>query len=78
MERLVHKACAGIGREQQAHAVTNLVIVLGRETLHHDAHGPHHIIADVGATDALASLAAEEPRVVLAPYESARVLIDRK
>ena len=44
--------------------------------MHHDAHGPHHVVAHVRTADALAGLATEERGVVLAPHKAARVLVD--
>src|SRR3712207_4824877 len=46
------------------------------EGSHHDTHGPRHVESHVGAAYSLARLAAEEVRVVLAPHETAGVLID--
>ena len=43
VERLVHEACARIGGQQLAHAPGDFLVVVGRESLHHDAHGPDEI-----------------------------------
>ena len=66
-----------IGIQEGLHAPANLIITLGCEALHHDRHRPRHIITDVRTADTLACLATEETRIVLAPYETASVLINR-
>ena len=73
IERLVHESRAGVGRHEHLDAVFDLLVVIARKGLHHDAHGPCHVISDVGAADALARLAAEEVGVAVAPDEAARV-----
>ena len=76
MERLVDEARAGVGGQQGAHAPTNLVVGGGGEALHHDRHGPRHVVAYVGSAYALARLATEEAGIVVAPHEASRVLVD--
>ena len=77
IEGLVHKSCAGIGLHQCLDAPFDLLVVLGRECLHHYAHWPDVVVADVRTADSLAGLAFEEIRIVLAPDEPAGVLVDR-
>ena len=68
VEGLVHEARARIGGQQLAHTPGDFLIVVGRKSLHHDAHGPDEVIGRVGTADALAGLALEEAGIVLAPY----------
>ena len=77
IEGLVHKAGAGVGLHQGLDAPLDLLVVLGREGLHHYAHRPDVVVADVRTADSLAGLTFEEIRVVLAPNEPAGVLVDR-
>ena len=77
IEGFVHEAGAGVGLHQGLDAPLDLLVVLGREGLHHYAHRPDVVVADVWTTDSLAGLAFEEIRVVLAPDEPAGVLVDR-
>ena len=75
VERLVDEPRAGIGALQHAQTLRYLSIVGAREGAHHYGHRPRHVVANVRTADALASLAAEEVGVVVAPDEAARVLI---
>ena len=81
IDAFVHEACAGIGGDEGADAPGDLGIAGGivgsGEGAHDDAHGPCHVVADVGTADALEGLAAEEVGVVGAPDEAAGVEIDR-
>ena len=74
---LVHKAGAGVGLHQGLHAPFDLLVILRCKGLHHDAHWPDVVVADVRAADSLAGLAFEEIRIVLAPDKPAGVLVDR-
>ena len=76
MERLVHESRAGIGLHQHLDAGLDFPVVLAGEGLHHDTHGPHHVVSDVRAAYTLAGLPLEEVGVVFAPHESAGVLVD--
>ena len=77
IEGFVHEAGAGVGLHQGLHAPFDLLVVLGRECLHHDAHRPDVVVADVRAADSLAGLAFEEIWIVIAPDKPAGVLVDR-
>lgn len=77
IEGLVHKAGAGVGLHQGLDAPLDLLVVLGCEGLHHDAHRPDVVVADVRAADSLAGLAFEEIWIVIAPDKPAGVLVDR-
>ena len=76
VERLVHETRAGVGGEQLAHAPGDLLVVVGGEGLHHDAHGPDEVIGGVGATDAFSCLTLEEAGIVIAPDKAARIAVD--
>ena len=72
----MHEARPGIGVDEHLHAAQYLLVAGRCEGAHHDAHGPHHVIAHVGPADALAGLSAEEVGVVVAEHEAPRVLVD--
>lgn len=77
IERLMDHTTAGVGRHKLLYTPLNFLIVFRGEGLHHDAHRPCVVIADVRTSDTFTGLAAEEIRIVLAPHETARVLPDR-
>ena len=73
----MHKAGSGFCIHQHLHASFNLFIVLACEGFHHDAHRPNHVVADVRTSNAFACRTFEEVWVILAPYETTGVLVNR-
>lgn len=76
VERFVYESGLGVGSEEHCDAVADFVVVLRGERFHHYTHGPSHVVADVGASDAFSCGSAEEVGVILAPHVAAGVLID--
>lgn len=75
MEGFVDEAKACIGAQKLLQAGANLFIIGRSKGLHHDAHGPDGLFADVRAADALPCRAAPEVGVVGAPHKTAGVLV---
>ena len=73
----MHEARPGIGGHQGDDAIADLGVVLRREGPHHDAHGPDHLHADMGSSDALSGSSAPEIGIFRAPHEPARVFVNR-
>lgn len=76
MKRFVHKAGTCIRIHQHLDASFDFGIIPACEGFHHNAHGPHHVIADMRSADTLAGFAAEEIGIAVAPHKTAGILIN--